>query len=109
MASTQDLKRRVRSITNTRKLTKAMELVASARLRRAQARIVLIGMDFESSLRLPSWDGFYLPRPFSRAHMRFVAVGPGELADRDAGTRMLGERLSALNPDRRTAPVRKRG
>ena len=39
MASTQDLKRRVRSISNTRKLTKAMELVASARLRRAQQRI----------------------------------------------------------------------
>ena len=36
MASTQDLKRRVRSISNTRKLTRAMELVASARLRRAQ-------------------------------------------------------------------------
>src|SRR3954454_352265 len=39
MASVQDLKRRVRSIRNTRKITKAMELVASARLRRAAARI----------------------------------------------------------------------
>src|SRR5215471_15692127 len=39
MASTQDLKRRVRSIANTRKLTRAMELVASARLRRSQQRI----------------------------------------------------------------------
>jgi F-type H+-transporting ATPase subunit gamma len=39
LASTQDLKRRVRSITNTRKVTKAMELVASARLRRSQQRI----------------------------------------------------------------------
>jgi F-type H+-transporting ATPase subunit gamma len=39
VASTQDLKRRVRSITNTRKVTRAMELVASARLRRAQMRI----------------------------------------------------------------------
>jgi F-type H+-transporting ATPase subunit gamma len=39
VASTQDLKRRVRSISNTRKLTRAMELVASARLRRAQMRI----------------------------------------------------------------------
>jgi F-type H+-transporting ATPase subunit gamma len=39
MASVQDLRRRVRSIGNTRKITKAMELVASARLRRAQARI----------------------------------------------------------------------
>jgi F-type H+-transporting ATPase subunit gamma len=38
LASTQDLKRRVRSISNTRKLTRAMELVASARLRRAQQR-----------------------------------------------------------------------
>jgi F-type H+-transporting ATPase subunit gamma len=39
LASTQDLKRRVRSITNTRKVTKAMELVASARLRRSQQRV----------------------------------------------------------------------
>src|SRR5918999_3589991 len=39
MATVQELKRRVRSVKNTRKITKAMELVASARLRRAQARI----------------------------------------------------------------------
>jgi F-type H+-transporting ATPase subunit gamma len=39
LASTLDLKRRLRSITNTRKVTKAMELVASARLRRSQQRI----------------------------------------------------------------------
>jgi F-type H+-transporting ATPase subunit gamma len=39
MASQQDLKRRIRSVRNTRKITKAMELVASARLRRAEARI----------------------------------------------------------------------
>ncbi|MDQ3824111.1 MAG: ATP synthase F1 subunit gamma [Actinomycetota bacterium] len=39
MASIQDLRRRLRSVGNTRKITKAMELVASARLRRAQARI----------------------------------------------------------------------
>jgi len=39
MATVQDLKRRIRSIRNTRKITKAMELVAAARLRRAQTRI----------------------------------------------------------------------
>jgi F-type H+-transporting ATPase subunit gamma len=39
LASTQDLKRRVRSVSNTKKLTRAIELVASARLRRAQLRI----------------------------------------------------------------------
>ena len=39
MATLQDLKRRVRSIRNTRKITRAMELVAAAKLRRAEQRI----------------------------------------------------------------------
>ena len=39
MASLQDIKRRVRSVKNTRKITKAMELVAAAKLRRAEVRI----------------------------------------------------------------------
>jgi F-type H+-transporting ATPase subunit gamma len=39
VASVQDIKRRVRSIRNIRKVTRAMELVAAAKLRRAQARI----------------------------------------------------------------------
>jgi F-type H+-transporting ATPase subunit gamma len=40
VATLQDLKRRIRSVRNTRKITKAMELVAAARLRRAEERIV---------------------------------------------------------------------
>ena len=39
MASLQDIRRRITSVKNTRKITKAMELVAGARLRRAQTRI----------------------------------------------------------------------
>jgi F-type H+-transporting ATPase subunit gamma len=39
LASLQDIRRRIRSVRNTRKITKAMELVAGARLRRAQSRI----------------------------------------------------------------------
>ena len=39
MASVQDLRRRIRSVRNTRKITRAMELVAAAKLRRAQGRI----------------------------------------------------------------------
>ena len=39
MASVQDIKRRIRSVRNTRKITRAMELVAAAKLRRAQSRI----------------------------------------------------------------------
>jgi F-type H+-transporting ATPase subunit gamma len=39
MATVQDTKRRIRSVTNTQKITRAMELVAAAKLRRAQQRI----------------------------------------------------------------------
>src|SRR6059058_2842406 len=39
IASVQDIRRRIRSVKNTRKITRAMELVAAAKLRRAQARI----------------------------------------------------------------------
>jgi len=39
VATVQDIKRRLRSVGNTRKITRAMELVAAAKLRRAEARI----------------------------------------------------------------------
>src|ERR671929_960024 len=39
MASLQDIRRRITSVRNTRKITKALELVAGARLRRATTRI----------------------------------------------------------------------
>jgi F-type H+-transporting ATPase subunit gamma len=39
MASLQGIRRRITSVKNTRKITKALELVAGARLRRAQTRI----------------------------------------------------------------------
>lgn len=39
MASQRDIRRRIASVQNTKKITKAMEMVAAARLRRAQQRI----------------------------------------------------------------------
>jgi len=42
VATVQDIKRRLRSVRNTRKITKAMELVAAAKLRRAEARIAAL-------------------------------------------------------------------
>ena len=39
MATQRDIKRRIESVRNTRKITRAMELVASAKLRRAQEQI----------------------------------------------------------------------
>lgn len=38
MASLKELRRRIRSVTSTQQITKAMEMVAAAKLRRAQAR-----------------------------------------------------------------------
>ncbi|MBM3146302.1 MAG: ATP synthase F1 subunit gamma [Actinobacteria bacterium] len=39
MATLQDIRRRIASVHNTRKITKAMQMVAAAKLRRAQQRI----------------------------------------------------------------------
>jgi len=42
MATVQELKRRIASVRNTRKITRAMELVAAAKLRRAEQRITAL-------------------------------------------------------------------
>lgn len=76
--------------------------------RRAGIRVVLVGLDFASSWRLSSWDGFHIPKPFSTVHARFLVVDPSELDDREEAARELGNRLSKLNPDRTPAPVRRR-
>ena len=39
MPSLRDLRRRIKSVANTHKITKAMELVAASKLRRAQERV----------------------------------------------------------------------
>src|ERR1044071_8181325 len=40
MAKARELKRRIRSVQNTKKITKTMELVATSKLKRAQDRVV---------------------------------------------------------------------
>ncbi len=40
MASVRDIRQRIRSVRNTQKVTKAMKMVAAAKLRRAQERII---------------------------------------------------------------------
>jgi lysophospholipid acyltransferase (LPLAT)-like uncharacterized protein len=37
--------------------------------RRSGALIAMLGVDYEAAWRLRSWDGFVLPRPFSRVHL----------------------------------------
>ena len=81
MASVQELKRRVRSITNTRKLTKAMELVASARLRRSQSRIEMMRPYADRMLELMAGvaqaaGSVRLPLLQRRDEVRTVALVP---------------------------------
>jgi F-type H+-transporting ATPase subunit gamma len=52
MAKTQDIKRRIKSIGNTRQLTRAMKMVSAAKLRRAQERIIRSRPYAHSVLRL---------------------------------------------------------
>jgi F-type H+-transporting ATPase subunit gamma len=40
MANVLDLRRRIRSVKNTRQITKAMKMVSAAKLRRAQERAI---------------------------------------------------------------------
>ena len=40
MANLLDIRRRIRSVKNTRQITKAMKMVSAARLRRAQERAI---------------------------------------------------------------------
>src|SRR6266446_6763144 len=40
MAQTRDLRRRIKSVQSTRKITKTMELVATSKLKRAQDRVI---------------------------------------------------------------------
>ncbi|HPN67614.1 MAG TPA: ATP synthase F1 subunit gamma [bacterium] len=41
MSNTRDIKRRIKSINNTKKITKAMELVSAAKMRKAVAQVVV--------------------------------------------------------------------
>jgi lysophospholipid acyltransferase (LPLAT)-like uncharacterized protein len=75
--------------------------------RRGGTMVVLVGIDFESSWRLPSWDGFHIPKPFSRMHLRIVISDPRPLEGREEGARRMGEALVAINPDRKPAPLRR--
>ena len=68
--------------------------------RRTGAPLLLIGGDFYSAWRLRSWDGFYLPKPFSKVRLRCELITADRLSDRDDAIALLRARLLAINPDR---------
>jgi len=77
--------------------------------RRAGAALVLIGIELHSAWRFASWDGLYLPKPFSRVTFTFEEADLTAGEETEAAARRLGARLRGLNVDRQPAPPRKRG
>lgn len=67
--------------------------------RRAGTPALLIGGRFTSAWRLKSWDGFYLPRPFSRVQLVCTHVSAAELRAPTMTGASLRDRLLAINPD----------
>jgi lysophospholipid acyltransferase (LPLAT)-like uncharacterized protein len=66
--------------------------------RRTRAQSVLLGIDYESAWRLPSWDRFYLPKPWSTVRVTCASRAADELRDDHAIARMEAD-LIRLNPD----------
>ena len=67
--------------------------------RRVQAPLLLVGCAYDSSWQFKSWDRFHLPHPFSSLRIYCLEVPSAELADRDACSRVLQERLREMSPD----------
>jgi len=110
MASVQDIKRRVASVKNTRKITKAMELVAAAKLRRAEARIAEFRAYAESMQELMIGTARATPsRGFplleAREDVRAVAVLPltGDRGLAGGFNAQVIRRALALERDARTS------
>jgi len=76
--SARDLKRRIKAIKNTQQITKAMQMVAAAKLRKAQNRAVSARAytdKLTEMLRRLTADGGHLGHPFLRARLvRRVAL-----------------------------------
>lgn len=86
MPSLRDLRRRIRSVQNTRKITKAMELVAAAKMRRAQERVLaarpyaeeITNVMAELMRRTPEYRHPYLEvRPVRRRVLLLVTADRG--------------------------------
>jgi hypothetical protein len=64
------------------------------------APLLIMMPNFEKAWRVNAWDGFYLPRPFSRVRMRSRLIEPGELPrDREACGTFLRNAMLELTDD----------
>jgi len=67
--------------------------------RHARAPLLLFGARFTAARRLGSWDGFYLPAPFSRVRIECERIEPAAVADDEDAVRAVSARMLAINPD----------
>lgn len=65
--------------------------------RRSGALIAMLGVDYEAAWKLRSWDGFVLPRPFSRVHFTVRPYVPGMVSEAEELARF-NCALRAINP-----------
>lgn len=86
MASTRQLKTRIRSVKNTRQITKAMELVAASKMRRAQEAALSTSLYAHSAFELLSYlasreatndHPLFTPRPVSTRLIVVVTSNKG--------------------------------
>ncbi len=67
--------------------------------RRTGATTILVGMRFARAWRVPSWDRFYLPYPFSRITVTAEEWPAQRLAELAEPISEMRARLLAMNPD----------
>jgi lysophospholipid acyltransferase (LPLAT)-like uncharacterized protein len=67
--------------------------------RRARASIILLGIVYESAWQLASWDGFLLPKPFSRVKVLCTWIAAAEVKRDEASIEKLRTEMLRLNPN----------
>lgn len=86
-ANMKDVKRRIKSVESTMQITKAMELVASSKLRRAKERALAVQPFFETLYDTmsditndPAFKSVYTKKKFSKSTLLIVVAGDRGLA-----------------------------
>ena len=67
--------------------------------KRAGVAALLFGAEFFSARRLKSWDGFYVPWPFTRVRVHCAIVPAAELLSSAMTAEELRRQLMDVNPD----------
>lgn len=86
-ANMKDVKRRIKSVESTKQITKAMELVASSKLRRAKERALAVHPFFETLYDImsdissdPAFRSVYTKKKFKKTTLLIVIAGDRGLA-----------------------------